>query len=116
MYNNISHCEDSYICYSALSGHVYLQHRILGFENGTTVSHFSAFQHDFGSRDHRDAFSEVQQHEALGAKTPQPNRGNLVTTGWMGVSYNHCDIAPSDFHLYGSLKKRPGGHGYQSVV
>jgi hypothetical protein len=53
-----SHPEDSCICHNVLSANVCLQHRILGFANGTTVTQLPGLPQHFGISDQQDASSE----------------------------------------------------------
>jgi hypothetical protein len=114
-----------------LSEKVHLQHRILGFANGTTAN----TNNDKSVEPLADSFfhihisltfvtnkllSQIQKTEVTWCQNPthparQPHCNNLYESASKHSLYSH-NFVSNDFHLSGPLKKHLSGHMLQDAV
>jgi hypothetical protein len=104
-----------------LSVNVWLQHRILGFANGTTAGHLTGLVQHFGICDHQDAASEGRRdvshfERSQGSMADIRDTITQKSCNKVAVVRQCGELAPGDFHLFGPLKEHLGGQIRQTDV
>jgi len=106
---------------SVLSVNECLQHRILGFANGTTVRQLLVLPYKLGISDDKNAYSEGPEDgrhmvRSQGCMVDVQDSSIQIAATWVSFASLCGVLAPNDFYLFGPLNKYLHGRRCRSYV